>query len=124
MRSAWIRLLATASLMVVLVAGCADPWAEYEDSLYGALRVPGDESYAGHTELLGDVVRQFEDEDRKPPPGILAEYGFYLARLGRTDDARRYLSAEVAEYPESARFVAALTRIIEGHRAFQPGSEE
>jgi hypothetical protein len=112
------------SLPLILAAACAasgcfDPWIDYEESLYASLRVPGPESYASHSDLLGEVVTYYEEKGRKPPPGILAERGLYLARLGRTDEAKRYLKAEVEAYPESARFVAALERIIEGHRAFQ-----
>lgn len=116
----WHDLSLPLFLMSACAAsGCVDPWIEYEDSLYASLRVPGSESYASHSELLGEIVTHCGEEGRKPPPGILAERGLYLARLGRTDEAKRCLRAEVEAYPESARFVAALERIIEGHRAFQ-----
>jgi hypothetical protein len=109
-------------LVSVLCAGCAESWTVYEDSLYESLRVPGKESYASHAELLGRIVEEREQAGRKPPPGVFAEYGMYLARTGRTQDAARYFRAEKEAYPESATFVSAMERAIEGRRAF--GGEE
>ncbi len=106
----------------VFCFGCAESWTMYEDSLYESLRVPGKESYSRHAELLGKIVEERQRAGRKPPPGVLAEYGLYLARTGRTQDAARYFRAEKEAYPESAAFVTAMERTIEGHGAF--GGEE
>jgi hypothetical protein len=115
------RLLAVLALFSV--PGCADPWAAYEDSLYKALRVPGAAAYGEHADVLRQFVESYEGKNQKPPPGIHAEYGFYLARLGKAEEARRQFKAEMEAYPESAAFVAALERTVEGHRAFQPASQ-
>ena len=115
--------VASALLLAALAPGCSDPWARYEGSLYEALRVPGRETYEQHAALLGEVVAHSREEGRTPPPGVQAEYALYLARTGRPDEAKRLLRAEVASYPESAQFVEALERVLEGHRAFRPREE-
>ena len=112
---AWVAL--------ALGAGCTSPWERYEDSLYTSLKVPGPEAYARHAELLGEVVEEAEAARRTPPPGILAEYGFYLARAGRTAESKKYFAAEKQAYPESATFVESLERTVEGHRAFTTPAE-
>ena len=117
------RVLAVMAAAGIL-CGCSNPWEEYEDSLYRSLKVPGAEVYAEHTDLLRQVVAQFQDEGRKPPPGVLAEYGFYLARVGKPVEAKKYFRAEMAAYPESAVFVTVLERTIEGRRAFTPRDDE
>ena len=108
---------------ICILGGCAsDPWEWYEDSLYESMRVPSADVYEQHTALLGEIVEYYGERERKPPPGVLAEYGFYLARTGKADQARGYLQAEKEAYPESAVFVTVLERSIEGRRAFQPDS--
>lgn len=113
-----IALIAVGSFCIA--GGCSSPWDRYEDSLYEALKVPQPEVYARHADLLRGISEYYEAEARKPPPGVLAECGLYLARLGRIEEARRYLRAETEAYPESAVFMAALERAIEGHGAFTP----
>lgn len=116
------RLLALVSLCIL--GGCAsNPWERYEDSLYESMRVPGPQVYEQHTDLLGEIVEYYGDRERKPPPGVLAEYGFYLARTGKADQAPRYFQAEKEAYPESAVFVTVLERSIEGRRAFPPSPQ-
>lgn len=107
-------------LFVLAASGCASAWSEYDDSLYRALRAPGRESAAAHAELLGRIVGESRSAGRRPPPGILAEYGIYLARTGRASEAKRCFEAEKEAYPESATFVAILERLTEGRRSFSP----
>ncbi len=112
------------ALVCLSFLGCANPYDYYEDSLYSALRVPKQEVYTEHAELLGEIVEYYQERDQKPPPGILAEYGFYLARVGRTEEAKRYFAAERQVYPESAVFMTVLERTINGGRPFTRESTE
>ena len=114
----------TLPALLLLCIGCSSPWERYEDSLYLSLRVPGRDAYLEHAELLGEIVEEFESAERTPPPGVYAEYGLYLARVGRAAEAGRYFAAEMQAYPESAVFVAALERSVEGRRAFVAPREE
>ncbi len=107
-----------AAFAALAGSGCVSAWSLYEHSLYEALRVPGGESYAAHAELLGRIVDESRSAGRKPPPGIYAEYGLYLARTGRAQRAKECFEAEKEAYPESAVFVAVLERVVAGGRAF------
>jgi hypothetical protein len=106
--------LVVACAVAALTGGCGVPaWQRYEESLYTSLKVPGPETYAEHTQLLAEVLAEAQAENRTPPPGVFAEYGFYLARTGRASEAKRYFEAE-----------KAVERTIEGQRAFSKPEQE
>ena len=93
--------------------------------LYVTLKEPREETFEEHSQLLSDVIESYESREQKPPPGVLAEYAFYLARLGETEEANRYFKAEMEAYPESAIFVTSLERMMQGQGAFsaEPNAE-
>lgn len=122
-RSSW--LIAALFSLHFLAAGCAsDPWTRYEMSLYSALKYPGQETMQSHARLLKEIIVSAEEKKLRPPPGICAEFAFYTARLGKTDIARKALVREIHYYPESAKFVAVVTRMLEGPKPEPQKTEE
>jgi len=47
-------------------------------------------------------------ENKRMPPGFLAQLGYLYFQLGRLDQARRELETEKTEFPESAVLVDRL----------------
>ena len=47
------------------------------------------------------------------PPGLNAEYGFLLCKLGKKEEGIKYLKAEMALYPESATYVSRIIKQLE-----------
>jgi hypothetical protein len=109
------RILALALLSTfVLMAGCASSWERYDESLYLSIKEATPEAYESHARLLAAIIAESYESGVKPPPGICAEYAFYLARLQRPKEGEVYLAKEVEYYPESQTFVAVLKRLMEG----------
>ena len=111
-----VPLIAVLFSLNFIVAGCAssDPWARYDMSLYGALKSPGEETLESHATLLREIIVSAEKKKLRPPPGICAEFAFYTARMGKTEIARKALAREVHYYPESSKFVAIVTKMLDG----------
>ena len=118
-RSDWgwthgLRRLAVILGCALTLSGCQPAWLRYENSVYASIKESNQEAFAAHAVLLKEVIEEREAEGRKPPPGVCAEYAYYLARLGRGEESHTYLAKEVLYYPESRVFVAALERLIAG----------
>ena len=110
-----VSLFAVLFPLIFIGAGCAsDPWTRYDMSLYGALKYPGEETLESHATLLREIIVSAEKKKLRPPPGICAEFAFYTARLGKIDIARKALAREVHYYPESSKFVAIVTKMLDG----------
>lgn len=101
-------VLVTASLL----GGCTAPmvdynWGAYESSLYGYYKNPvGEEQLA---ESLAEVVKG-DDPYSKVPPGLYAEYGFLLLKMGKGEEARTWFQKEQEHWPESGVFMQTLMK--------------
>ena len=106
-----------ALLMIAALAagGCAaDPWQDYDTSLYRRLKENDREAVNDHLVLLKEIIDRAEDHGERPPPGVSAEYGYGLAMGGNIESGMLFLDRETATYPESATFVLVLKRVIAG----------
>jgi len=86
------------------VAGCATPrtlytWGNYEELIYASYVTP---------DKLPPQSQQSRATNKRMPPGWHAHLGYLYYQLGKPDEARRELSTEKAEFPESAVFMDRL----------------
>jgi hypothetical protein len=103
-------------------AGCAGPksmydWGEYDRRVYAYHRSPQDRE--AWVEGLKTIILASEEQGRKVPPGIYAEYGFALDEEGRTQEAVAHYQKEKAHWPESAVLMDKMIRNA-GRRAGTP----
>lgn len=114
MKTAWFNAAAVTAL-ALLATGCAQPpsekysWGNYESSLYGYYKAPGD----GH-EFAQTLKAQIDDAERrgkKVPPGIYAEYGGLLLEAGDRATAAQYFQKEQSAWPESTALMTTMTRL-------------
>jgi hypothetical protein len=98
------------SLIVFALCSCATSWEKYPMSLYSALKAETPDAIVAHQQLLEDMYMTAERANKKPPPGIAAEYAYYSWMLGKTEQAERALARERVFYPESAKFCDLLER--------------
>lgn len=106
------RSLLLALLLAAVTTGCASrsmyAWGKYDDALYKHYRTPGDRE--AWVEALKTCVLEAEQEGRKTPPGLLAEYGYALLEEGNTKEATVYFEKEKAKWPESAVLMDKMIR--------------
>ena len=108
------QLAAIASLIILIFPGVIHAaaedtyyWSSYERDLFLA--------YDQHAKMgnfeatLIRIIKNSEETGRKPPPGVLAEYGYILFGHGEFEFAIDYFERESREWPESA---VLMNRII------------
>jgi hypothetical protein len=102
--------------LVALCCSCVDMrYTRYDESQYALAMTPAEEQVGEHLEVLKDW-----SDDKDVPPGILAEYAYYLASVGRTAEARQIFLASVDRNPEQATFVQALMNwVLPGGEALE-----
>lgn len=97
-------VLSLGALMAFV--GCKPPetyeWGNYEGSLYTLMKDPTSLDKYGRA-----LQRQIEDGDRsgRVPPGIYAEYGYFLTVTNQSGEAIKYYEKEKQRWPESARLM-------------------
>jgi len=98
-------------LSVILLSGCArslNYWGNYSHTLYKYKKVQTDDAYEKHKRCVEKIIRKSEAKDKKVPPGIYCEYGYYLLMEGDADRCLEYFDKEVIAYPESETFINTL----------------
>ncbi len=105
-----------AALALAGVAGAADPprmylWSSYERDMFDAYERPDDEER--QLELAATllrIIRSSDEAGRKPPPGVVAEYGWVLFRRGELYAAIDHFRREATLWPESEKLMERLIR--------------
>jgi hypothetical protein len=109
-------ILALGALLALV--GCKPPqtyeWGNYEGSLYGLMKDPSGLENYGHS-----LQKQIQDGEGtgKVPPGIYAEYGYFLTATNQSGDAIKYYEKEKQRWPESAHL---MDKMISNSRSPRP----
>ena len=97
------------------LAACGgNSWYRYESSLCHTMEDPSIEAREQHGQLLAKIIEEAQEKGAKPPPGICAEYAYYLVELKKDGQGMQYLDREIAYYPESTTYIIALRRLLQG----------
>ena len=103
-------------LIVGFISGCGRPqrveWCNYSETYYAMTREPTPVLIKEHQDELVHIIDNAEKKNKPVPPGVLAEYGYMLAREGNIKQAVVYYEKEIAAYPESEQFVTVLVRMV------------
>jgi hypothetical protein len=115
-------LLAAAAAASVGGAACTPrsalyDWDGYDDALYLHYKQPQDRE--AWVAALKTAVLAAEQEGRRVPPGLYAEYGYALYEEGVYPQAIAYFQKEREQWPESRFFMQKMIRNAE-IRAGQP----
>jgi hypothetical protein len=109
-----LSLLGFGLALSFFFGGCAQTpepnyyFGAYSKTLYHSKKTPSAETYARHEAELKSILETSAKKSLRPPPGIACEYAWDLVLDGKSDQANQYFAMEVANYPESAKFVAFL----------------
>ncbi len=94
---------------------CRTPGLElYDETLYDYMKYATPESLEAHLDTLEGIVDRAEERDERPPPGLCAEYGYYVTLAGEPERGMALLLREKDVYPESGPFVDVLIRMTSG----------
>ncbi|MDH3350886.1 MAG: DUF4810 domain-containing protein [Gammaproteobacteria bacterium] len=124
MRDVCPNLPATALVIVLTLtfAGLAeakDPprlyyWTTYEQEMYLAYDQPDDEDRQMKlAATLLRIIQKSDEAGRKPAPGVVAEYGYFLLQRGEYYSAIDHFRREAATWPESKTLMERMIRIAQ-----------
>ena len=107
------QALAVLGLLALLGLGCQAPrqryhWGDYEASLHQLAKDPSSADAYGAA-LLAQISKG--EPTRSVPPGIYAEYGYYLLEKRQHSDSVLYFQKEKATWPESSAFMDRMIKL-------------
>ena len=102
MKSAFVVALGGLLVLVGCKPAQTYEWGNYEGSLYSLMKDPSSLEKYGLT-LQRQIVNG--EGSGKVPPGIYAEYGYFLSVTNQPGEATKYFEKEKQRWPESARLM-------------------
>ncbi len=105
---------ATLIWVAMALVGCRSPWDRHDESLYAAMKEPSVATAQAHSELIHQILENARERGTRPPAGMSAEYAYYLAKLGRSKEAKAALELGAKHYPEAKTFLKVFERFLEG----------
>jgi len=104
-------------LGLLSLTGCAGPtlyhWGQYEDSLLVRYRDVSTEGRQRAFAMLERTIADAEQDGRKVPPGVYADFGYLLYQQNRIPDAISYFRREATAYPESRYLMDSIISRLE-----------
>ncbi|MGB8930497.1 MAG: DUF4810 domain-containing protein [Anaeromyxobacteraceae bacterium] len=104
--------LLAAAVAAATLAACAPPtmyaWNNYDQAMYRHYKNPQDRE--AWVAALKTAVLESEQEGRRTPPGLYAEYGYALYEEGKAKDSIVYFEKEKAKWPESRVLMETMIR--------------
>ena len=99
--------------LLALGLGCQAPrqryqWGDYEASLYKLAKDPGSLDAYG-AGLLAQIGKG--EPTRSVPPGIYAEYGYYLLEKRQNPESILYFQKEKDAWPEAGAFMDRMIKV-------------
>lgn len=84
-------------------------WGDYQNESYDYLKNGTDKSLDDLLKAYEEIVTNQKGTRQTVPPGICADYGYFLVMKGQKEKGLEMMKKEIALYPESSVF---MTRII------------
>lgn len=85
-------------------------WHGYEEKSYTYSKKQTPKSEQKLLKTYEAIIKDQGGKRKTVPPGVYAEYGYFLVKNGRMEEGIKMLKMEIALYPESNLFIS---RIIE-----------
>jgi hypothetical protein len=111
-----MRKITGILILTALMSSCVKPmyyWGKYDDAVYSHQKNLDDRSAKKLVAAYADMVNNAKKGQRGvPPPGVYADYGFFLIQQGRDKQGERMIELEMKTYPESAFFIQQLLKMM------------
>ncbi|MDE6121826.1 MAG: DUF4810 domain-containing protein [Duncaniella dubosii] len=88
-------------------------WHNYEDRAYKNSKKQTDESKVDLQREYEKVIQNQNGVRKTVPPGMFAEYGFFLYKAGKKNEGLILLQKEIDLYPESEIFISRIKNQID-----------
>lgn len=88
-------------------------WHKYEDASYQYSKKHTEKSEEKFVKEITKVIENQSGTRKTVPPGIYAEYGFYLYKNGQKEEALEMLKKETEIYPESSVYISRIINQIQ-----------
>lgn len=103
-----LLLVATAFTSCTTTTPALYGWDNYVDASYKYYKKQTPEAKAELIKTYEDMINRPKGSRRVVPPGICAEYGYFLLQNGKKDEGLAMLQKEKELYPESKTFMDRL----------------
>ena len=100
-----------ACLLALLCSCVTSRWDPYDDSSYDVVMEPSVTETEEHIQLLEAWAL---DTQHPMPPGLYAELGYWLAKVGRYDSASAAFEKEIERYPYADKYLQVLRELLLG----------
>ena len=105
-------------ILVLAFSSCGAPkglysWDKYEQASYNYLKKADDKSIDQIMQQYQKVIENQKGTRQTTPPGMFADYGFFLIQKGEIKAGKANLKKEIALYPESKIFIDRILKLVE-----------
>lgn len=108
-----IFLILTAVMLLCLMSCASDPknvqlykWYDYENASYKYLKNADDKSLENLIKTYEKIIYGSDGGYlNQVPPGVYADYGFFLMQMGDYDRGYEMIEREMELYPQSVYFL-------------------
>lgn len=113
-----MKKLFVAAICLATFASCATQsslysWYDSEDATYQYTKRTTDEALTKAMAQYEMVIKKQKGLRGMVPPGVNAEYGYLLCKVGKKEEGLALLRAEIAAYPESEKFISRIIKQLE-----------
>jgi len=86
---------------------------KYQQASYNYLKKADEKSINEIMEQYQKIITKQKGTRKVTPPGMLADYGFFLIQRGDLKKGKERLNKEILLYPESKIFIDRILKLIE-----------
>jgi Uncharacterized protein conserved in bacteria len=88
-------------------------WYDYEDATYKYSKKATEELKLSMLEQYKKLIENQKGQRGVVPPGMYAEYGYQLYKLGSKEEGLNFLKKEIDLYPESESYISRIIKQLE-----------
>jgi hypothetical protein len=107
------------ALFALLLASCVSApkplytWGKYQEQTYAYMKDATDKSLDELQSTYQSLIDKQKGSRQTIPPGICADYGYFLYKQGKKNEGLVLLKKEIALYPESTVFISRIIKKLE-----------
>jgi hypothetical protein len=113
------KYITIPALLCVVFWSCAPAvkpmyyWGDYDKYSYKLVKGNEEADMKALMEVYADITNNAEAKSVKGiPPGVCADYGFFLLRQGKAAEGKQWLDREKMLFPESGILIDRILKIM------------